>query len=46
MAFEFAVPDKIFMGEDALALAKDTPLLGLELTLLLFQVKLLLKPVL
>ena len=24
MAFEFAVPDKIFMGEDALALAKDT----------------------
>ena len=24
MAFEFAVPDKIFMGEGALALAKDT----------------------
>ena len=24
MAFEFAVPDKIFMGENALALAKDT----------------------
>ena len=40
MAFEFAVPDKIFMGEGVLALAKDTLAnLGTH-AFLLFQAKL------